>query len=412
MRLGKAFFGEEYSKINMIIDSFAQMQSDYINLIASASYPFPNVSRAQGIPLQILPIEGFIGSRFFPPYKCMDDLEIFGEEETLKLFKNPEGYRANIQPHSGTQANQIVYNAILKDGDVVLSMDPNSGGHISHKKMAGRSINVIHYSVDNNGIINYHEIEELTIKHSPKLIIAGSSSYPREIDYEIIGKIAEKYNSMLMTDICHSALFIATNLHKSVFPYADFVTFSLEKNLRGPQGGIIIYRNKYYNQIAKSTFPVSQGGPIQSLMIAKLFALETLNFINLNEYAFNIVSNSKKIVERLVKNKIKLITNGTDSHIILLDISKNYLSGREIEQFFFNNKLLVNKNLIPHDKRSPLNPSGIRMATTCITILGYSDTDLIGLADIITNIINHKSQLSQVQELANKYNKSLIPPVW
>lgn len=411
MRLLKAFFCEEHSRMGMIIDSFMQMQSDYVNLIASACYPFSSVMTSQSIPIHTLPIEGFPGKRFFPHYKCMEDLDAFGEEEALKLFQNPKGYRGSIQPHSGTQANQIVYNAILTDGDVVLSMDPNSGGHISHKKMAGRNINVVHYGTVDDGYIDYHEIERLAVKHSPKLIIAGGSSYTREIDYGTISKIANMCGAMLMADICHSALFIAAKLHKSVFPYADFVTFTLEKNLRGPQGGIIIYRKNFHHKIANSTFPISQGGPIQSLMLAKLSALEVLNAMDVEEYASNIVSNARIMSSQLKQNKIKLVTGGSDSHMILIDLSENLLDGAEIEQIFLNNKILVNKNLIPKDKKTPLRPSGIRIGVTCITILRYTSNDIKLLADGISQIINHNNLAFSMKNLTDTYNKALVSPI-
>jgi glycine hydroxymethyltransferase len=387
----------------IIKEDYWSTQRRYINLIASSCYPYPEVMELQCIPLQTLPIEGLPENRCFPAYKCMDDIEILAEQLILKLFMNSKNYAASIQPHSGTQANQIVYNAILRDNDIVVSMGTKEGGHISHTRLAGRAITVVNYGVDKQCVIDYDEIETLVEKYKPKMLIAGASSYSREISFSKLHKIAKKYGSLLLADICHTAIYIIAKLHENVFPYADFATFTVDKNLRGPQGGIIVYKKKYHKKIRSSIFPVSQGGPIQSLLLAKLAIFEILNNNNneLHMYAKKLIENARLLSSCLIRYGLHIVSGGTDTHIILVDLTSLNINGAEAEKRLFHSGILTNKNPIPYDKHSILKPSGIRLGVTCITNLDYNFKDINLLAECIVDIMIEKN----IEESKGKINK-------
>ena len=406
MFLLKKFLGDHYNRVNQIIDSYNNVQNNYINLEACCSYPFSNVMKAQEYPMFTLPTEGMVGERFFPNFKSMDDIDIYTEELVLNLL-NLDNHKYSVcnQPHSGTQANQIVYNTILKDGDVVLSLDPKSGGHISHNKFA-KNIKVINYGLTSNYIINYEQISELAAKHRPKLIIVGASSYPNNIDYKLISKIAHNNDSYIMVDACHTILYIMAGLYTNPFPDVDFVTFSLEKVLRGPQGGILIYRNDFKKTISYSVFPLTQGGPLQSIQFAKLLCFVELSHIDIKKYASDIQHRAKIIGCKLNDNGINTFSKDYKTHILLVDVTPFKLTGNVAEQLFYDNHFLVNKNQIPLDPLPPHIASGIRFGTTCISNLHYTDEDTIYLADLIVSLLlSHKAEAESLNYLIKKYHK-------
>ncbi len=409
MYLLKKFTQERFTRINEIIDSYNTIQNSTINLIACVSYMFPEVAEVLRFPLSTLPTEGLIENRYFPAYKYMDEIEIRAEYLTLNLFKIKSGYNVNIQPHSGTQANHIVYNAVLRNNDTVISLSPRDGGHISHTKISNGTVKVFHYFLDKDLKFDYDHIEELVKKNLPKLIIAGVSSYPREIDFLRLSEIAKKYNSYLLADISHTAVFIAAGIYKTIFPYVDFATYTMEKNLRGPHGGVIIYKSEFKNKISYSTFPISQGGPIQNMLFGKLVALEILNQEDVYEYALRIRNNARQISETLIERGLDVITGGTDSHIVLVDTKKSIgLTGQEAETLLGNNRILVNKNLVPNDTESPLTTSGIRIGSTTITNLGYSTSNIALLANIVSDILMNKDvNKSDLNSLLNRYHKKI-----
>lgn len=408
MYLLKKFIGEDFNRINLIIDSYNNFQNGYINLIASSSYIFPELTEAMRYPLSTLPTEGFLPYRYFPANKYMDDIENYGEQLCLEIFGIDKGYRVNLQPHSGTQANHIVYNAILEDNDIIMSLNSNDGGHISHSKFANGTIKVINYHLGNDCTIDFEQVENLANKYKPKLIIAGTSSYPREIDFQRFALIAKKNNSYLLADISHTAVFIAGNIHKNIFKHVDFATFTMEKNLRGPHGGIIIYKEQFHKKICYSTFPVSQGGPIQNMLLAKLVAFTILKRIDIKSYAKNILTNAIELCNVLMLNGIKIVTNGTDCHIVLIDLSNNSLDGKKAENLLQENFILANRNLIPGDNRTPLIASGIRMGTTGITNLGYEKSDIVILANYISQVLKaQKPCLEEIKYLLEKYHSHI-----
>ena len=377
---------------------------------ACCSYPFNSVLEAQKYPMFTLPTEGMVGKRYFPSFESMDEIDNYTEEIVLDLLElSPIDYKVCNQPHSGTQANQIVYNAILQDGDTILSLSPKCGGHISHNKFI-KKINVINYELDTSMDINYSQIQILSQKHKPKLIIIGASSYPNNIKYDIIGKIAHENKSYFMVDACHTILYIMGKEYSNPFPYVDFLTFSLEKVLRGPQGGILIYRNnkEFKNKISYSVFPVTQGGPLQSIQFSKLLCFVELSNINIQEYALNVQNLAKIINNTLGNNNIETFSKDHKTHIILIDVTKFGMTGVEAEQLFYNNNILVNKNQIPGDKLPPHVASGIRFGTTSLSNLGYDEKDTIILGDCIAQLLtNKKVDKSKLEYLISKYHSTI-----
>lgn len=408
MFLLKKFLGDKYNRVNQIIDSYNNVQNNYINLEACCSYPFSNVIKAQEYPMFTLPTEGMVGERFFPSFESMDDIDVYTEELVLNLLNiDKEKFCVCNQPHSGTQANQIVYNTVLNDGDVVLSLDPKSGGHISHNKFV-KNIKVINYGLTSEYLIDYEQLSELASKHKPKLIIVGASSYPNNIDYKIISEIAHNNNSYLMVDACHTILYIMAELYTNPFPDADFVTFSLEKVLRGPQGGILIYKNELQKSISYSVFPLTQGGPLQSIQFAKLLCFVELSNMDVKKYAAGVQHRAKIIGRRLNANGICTFSSDYKTHIILVDVTQYNLTGNIAEQLFYDNHILVNKNQIPFDTLSPHIASGIRFGTTCISNLNYTDDDTTHLADSIVDLLlYHKAKTESLEYLIEKYHKRI-----
>ncbi|WP_046006585.1 serine hydroxymethyltransferase [Pseudoalteromonas rubra] len=379
--------------------------NSHIHLIASACYPFPSVLRALSEPSFVLPAEGMPLSRYLPGSKAMDIVEVEGEKLALRLFGYPVGYKASLQPHSGTQANQIVYNSVLEPDDTVLCLKPKKGGHISHSVLISRRHKTVNYELTQEGYIDYDNLEEVAVREKPKLIIVGGSSLSREIDFERCFKIARKVNAFLHADISHTATFIAANVHKPVFPYCDFVTFNTVKNLRGPNSGILIYKDKYTKEVHSSIFPTTQGGANETNMLGKFAALLEWCDRDISSYAKSIIYSARLMGDVLMEEGINLTSNGTDCHILLVDLKDSSSSGAELERKMEELGVLINKNLTPNDKRSPLTTSGLRIGTTNLAILNYEDKDLIKLAKWIANIINNQStEIDTIRELIHKYN--------
>lgn len=408
MFLLKKFLGDNYNRVNHIIDSYNNVQNNYINLEACCSYPFSTVLNAQEYPMFTLPTEGMVGERFFPCFESMENIDIYTEELVIQLLNiDKKMYGVCNQPHSGTQANQIVYNTILKNGDVVLSLDPKSGGHISHNKFA-KNVEVINYGLTSEHLIDYEQLSNLALKHKPKLIIVGASSYPNNIDYKLISQIAHQNGSYMLVDACHTILYIMAGLYNNLFPDVDFVTFSLEKVLRGPQGGILIYKKEFQKPLSYSVFPLTQGGPLQSIQFAKLLCFVELSHINIKKYAAGIQHRAQIIGHKLNDNGIQTYSKDYKTHILLVNVTPYNLTGNTAEQLFYENHMLVNKNQIPFDTLSPHITSGIRFGTTCISNLNYSDQDTAYLADSIADLlINKKVKKENLEYIIEKYHKNI-----
>lgn len=401
----KKYLGSEYNRINKIIDSFNSLTKSHINLAACCSYPFESVLEAQSAPTYLLPTEGVIGNRFFPEMNCIDDIEKYAEEIILHIFKlTKKEYKATTQPHSGTQANQIVYNAVLEDGDTIISLDTKSGGHISHNKFV-KNINVYNFGLTNNNEIDYKSFENTIKREHPKLVIIGASSFPNKIDYQRIIKISHDNGALVLADICHTVLFILGNVYPTPFPNVDFVSFTMDKTLRGPQGGILIYKAEFSNAIDYSIFPKTQGGPLQSAQFAKLIGLVELQKINIKHYATQVQRNAKIMNDCFIENGYSTFSKDNSTHIILLDTSQFEITGIQAEKLLFQNKILANKNMIPYDSHNPAITGGIRFGTTYITNQKYTEEDIKNITKIIIKILNKTSYDEDVLEnIIKKYN--------
>jgi glycine hydroxymethyltransferase len=384
-----------------------------IHLIASACYPFDSVLQALAEPSFVLPAEGMPGARYMPGASVMDLVEEAGEDLTLELFGRPAGYRVTLQPHSGTQANQIVYNAVLQPDDTVLCLRPRDGGHISHTVLISRRHPTVNYGLTADGTVDYAQMRALAKEHRPRLIIVGGSALPRAIDFGICADIAGEIGALLHADVSHTATFVAAKLHPSTFPHCDFITFNSAKNLRGPNAGVLIYRSKFEADVKASVFPTTQGCANENSMFGKLACLLEWHERDIGIYAANIVACAKTLGRELVKRNISLVTGGTDCHMLLLDLTGLALSGAEVEHRLESLRVLTNRNLVPGDPRSPRDTSGLRIGATNLAILGYEPEDLRLLADWLTQVLTGGApSTATVDNLINKYQRHLVAPMW
>lgn len=383
------FLGGRFEKIQSIIDNEYTQMNEYINLIGSANYAFPSVLEALNTPFNLNPSEGSRGNRFFPLCNDIDELENMAEEWLRILFKCSD-YDSNIEAYSGTQANQIVYQAILEKGDSVIVMATNAGGHVSHLHYLKTFCNVYTYSVDESENIDYDKIETLCKTYSPKLLIAGTSSYPRAIDYKKMSEICQKYSVLLLADISHTAIYIVAQKHISPFGYADFVTFTTHKTTRGIRGGIVMCRKEYISKINRATFPVVQGAPKFNEILAKTIMLAELNSMNIHEYVNRILKISRIFVDEFMAQGLKLYTNGSDSHLVVIDLRESSLSGKEVEDLLLRQHILVNRNQLPNDKRKANITSGIRLGILTLATLNFSNDDCNQLAELIASTIKQR----------------------
>lgn len=394
------------SKIMQIIDNEYNNINCYANLIGSANYAFPSVIEALNTPFNLNPAEGSIGKRYFPLCNGIDELEILGEQKLRELFNISEEYSANLEPYSGTQANQVVYNAVLEKNATVVAMNSKCGGHVSHHHFLKKYFNLIEYGIDDKERINYEQIEEICKIYHPKLLIAGCSSYPRQIDYVKIGEICKKYNIKLLADISHTVIYIINKTHISPFGIADFVTFTTHKTTRGIRGGIVMYKSEYKKIIEKSIFPFIQGAPKFNEILAKVVMIEELLHMNIDSYVNQILQITKTFVTEFKKNNLKLYTNGSDSHIITIDLQNNGLTGKQCEDLLKQQYVLVNRNSLPFDKLSPIVTSGIRIGTLSLATLDMDVDDYSKILQLIIDTILHKRIISDclVKNIIKKYS--------
>lgn len=388
-------------------------QNSCIEMIASENFTSEAVMQAMGSYLTNKYAEGYPGNRYYSGCQNIDIIEKLACERACKLFG---AEHANVQPHSGAQANEAVYIACLEKGDTVLSMSLNSGGHISHLSKASaqsRFYNTYHYEVsEKDYLIDYDDILNIALKCKPKLIIAGASAYPRKIDFAKFKEIADKVNALLMVDMAHIAGLVAANLHMSPVPYADFVTFTTHKTLRGPRGGVILCKNEWAKKIDSAVFPKMQGGPLEHVIAAKAICLKEAMQEDFKKYQQQVINNAQTLAQTLIQNNINLVTNGTDNHLILIDLRQNGISGEQLANTLDSIGITANKNAIPFDTTSKTVTSGLRLGTPAITTRGLIEEDIKILAEIIAEIIHNNCELSQaksteykqiVEKLCKKY---------
>ena len=391
------------------IEMEVERQRSKIELIASENFVSNAVIEAMGTPLTNKYAEGYPGKRYYGGCECVDIVENLAIERAKKIFG---AEHANVQPHSGAQANMAVFFATLKPGDTVLGMNLSHGGHLSHGSpvnMSGTYFNIVQYGVDKDTqVIDYDEVERIAEECKPKLIVAGASAYSRTIDFERFAKIAEKVGAYLMVDIAHIAGLVAAGLHPSPVPYADFVTTTTHKTLRGPRGGLILCKEKYAKMINKAVFPGIQGGPLMHIIAAKAVCFGEALTDEFKSYQTQIVKNAKALCDALIKRGFKIVSGGTDNHLMLIDLTNMNITGKEAEKLLDDVGVTVNKNTIPFETTSPFITSGIRIGTPAVTSRGFKEEDMDKIAEIIFLTLSdyEKEQdnvRAMVKELCGKY---------
>ena len=364
-------------------------QRGKIELIASENFVSEAVMEANGTPLTNKYAEGYPGKRYYGGCEYVDVVETLAIERAKKIFGADH---ANVQAHSGAQANMAVFFAMLTPGDTVLSMSLAHGGHLSHGSpvnMSGKYFNIVPYGVDEvNNVIDYDKVRELALEHKPKLILAGASAYPRVIDFEKFAEIAKEVGAYLMVDMAHIAGPVAAGLHPNPVPYADFVTTTTHKTLRGPRGGLILCKEEYAKAIDKAIFPGIQGGPLMHTIAAKAVCFGEALTDEFKVYQQQIVKNAKALSEELVRQGFKLVSGGTDNHLMLVDLTDMGVTGKEAEKMLDDVCITVNKNAIPFDTQSPFITSGIRIGTPAATSRGFVEEDMVEIAKLIKMTIS------------------------
>ena len=360
-----------------------------IELIASENFVSPEVLEAQGSVLTNKYAEGYPGKKYYGGCKYIDIIENLAIERAKKIFK---AEHANVQPHSGSQANMAVYFSVLEVGDTILAMNLSHGGHLTHGSpvnFSGRFFNIIPYGVGKDtGRIDYDNLRDLAIKNKPKFIIAGASAYPREIDFSEFRSIADEVGAYLMADIAHIAGLIVAGLHQSAIPYCHFVTTTTHKTLRGPRGGLILCKEEYARAIDKTIFPGIQGGPLMHVIAAKAVCFKqamTPEFIN---YQKQIVINAKALAKKLVELDYNLVSGGTDNHLMLVDLRNKGITGKQAEKALEEAGITVNKNTVPFDPQKPMITSGIRIGTPAVTTRGMKEKDMGVIAEMMNRVLN------------------------
>lgn len=394
-----------------IIDREEKRQKDNIELIASENYVSKEVREAQGSVLTNKYAEGYPGKRYYGGCVYVDQAEELTRQRARELFG---AEHANVQAHSGSQANMSVYNTVLEPGDTVLGMDLTSGGHLTHGhplNFSGRTYNFIPYNVDpETERIDYDKLEELAMKHHPKLIVAGASAYPRIIDFERMGDIAKKSGALLMVDMAHIAGLVAAGLHPSPVPYADFVTTTTHKTLRGPRGGLVLCKEEYAKKLDSRTFPGMQGGPLEHVIAAKGVALYEAMQPGFKDYAQRILDNIQAMARVFDEEGIRMVSGGSDNHLLLLDtMSSLNMTGKEAERLLDLAGITVNKNTIPFDQQRPFITSGIRLGSAAMTSRGLGEKEFEQIARWIVQVLKAgddetaKAVRSEVVALTSQY---------
>ena len=370
-------------EIGAVVADELERQRNGLELIASENVVSEAVMLAMGSPLTNKYAEGYPGKRYYGGCQVVDRAEEIAIDRAKQLFG---AEFVNVQPHSGAQANTAVYFALLKPGDTVLGMSLACGGHLTHGSpvnISGMYYNFIPYGVDENGILDYDELERLAREHHPKLIVAGASAYPRIIDFERIAAVAREVGAYFMVDMAHIAGLVAAGLHPSPVPYADIVTTTTHKTLRGPRGGMILCKEEFGKAINKAIFPGTQGGPLMHVIAAKAVALGEALRPSFKTYQEQIVKNAAALAEGLLAEGFALVSGGTDNHLMLCDLRPFDLTGKEFEHRLDEVGITVNKNAIPNDPQSPFITSGIRIGTPAVTSRGLNESDMQTLAHLI-----------------------------
>ncbi|HYA11935.1 MAG TPA: serine hydroxymethyltransferase [Thermodesulfovibrionales bacterium] len=385
------------------IQKEVERERENIVLIASENYASLSVLEVQGSIFTNKYAEGYPGKRYYGGCEYADVVESLAVERARELFG---AEHVNVQPHSGTQANMAVYFSMLKPGDTILAMSLSHGGHLSH----GASVNfsgvfykIATYGVDRDtGYIDYEEVRRLAIEHKPKMIVAGASAYSRIIDFKIFSEIAKEVGAYFMADIAHIAGLVAVGLHPSPVPYADFVTTTTHKTLKGPRGGMIMCKKEYAKAVDKMVFPGIQGGPLVHVIAAKAVALKEAMSQEFKDHQAMVIRNAKRLAEDLINRGFRIVSGGTDNHMMLVDLMNKGTTGKDAEEALGMAGITVNKNVVPYDERPPTITSGIRLGTPCVTTRGMGEAEMTEIADIISSVIHSINDVRVIRDLAKR----------
>ena len=385
-------------------------QEDHIELIASENYTSPAVMAAQGSQLTNKYAEGYPGKRYYGGCEFVDVAEQLAIDRVKALFG---AEAANVQPHCGASANQAVFLAFLKPGDTFMGMSLAEGGHLTHGmalNMSGKWFNPIAYGLDKNEEIDYEQMERLAREHKPKLIIAGASAYSKKIDFERIGKLAKEVGAIFMVDMAHYAGLVAAGVYPNPVPHADIVTSTTHKSLRGPRGGIILMKAEHEKAINSAVFPGLQGGPLMHVIAAKAVAFKEAAEPGFKEYQKQVVANAKALAETLIARGLRIVSGGTDSHVMLVDLRAKKMTGKEAERVLGEAHITCNKNGIPNDPEKPMVTSGIRLGSPAMTTRGFKEAEARQVGNFIADVLDNPNDpeniakvRAQVAELTKRF---------
>ncbi|MCP3739783.1 serine hydroxymethyltransferase [Rossellomorea sp. BNER] len=394
---------QQDQKVFEAIQDELKRQQTKIELIASENFVSEAVMEAQGSVLTNKYAEGYPGRRYYGGCEHVDVVENLARDRAKELFG---AEHANVQPHSGAQANMGVYFTVLEQGDTVLGMNLSHGGHLTHGSpvnFSGVQYNFVEYGVDSETHhINYEDVRQKALEHKPKLIVAGASAYPREIDFAKFREIADEIGAYLMVDMAHIAGLVAAGLHPNPVPYADFVTTTTHKTLRGPRGGMILCKEEFAKKIDKSMFPGLQGGPLMHVIAAKAVAFGEALQDSFKDYAGKIIENAKRLGESLEKEGVTLVSGGTDNHLLLIDLRSLELTGKIAEKVLDDIGITVNKNTIPFDPESPFVTSGVRIGTAAVTSRGFGLEEMDEIASIMAYTLKNQEDAEKLEEARNR----------
>lgn len=397
------------SEIADAIQAEMERQNSHLELIASENWVSKAVMAAMGSPLTNKYAEGYPGKRYYGGCQCVDVVEDLARERAKKLFGCDY---ANVQPHSGAQANLAVFFAMLEPGDKVMGMNLDHGGHLTHGStvnISGKYFNVVSYGVNDEGVIDYDKVREIAVKEKPKMIIAGASAYARIIDFKKFREIADEVGAYLMVDMAHIAGLVAAGLHPSPIPYADVTTTTTHKTLRGPRGGLILCNQEAADKFNfnKAVFPGIQGGPLEHVIAGKAVCFKEALEPEFAEYQKQIIKNAQALSKGLMDRGVKIISGGTDNHLMLIDLRGEEVTGKELEKRLDAAHITSNKNTVPNDPRSPFVTSGVRLGTPAVTTRGLKEDDMDVIAECIALVLQNEDNIEKVKgmvaELTAKY---------
>lgn len=394
---------ERDQEIYSLINKEQERQYNHIELIASENFVSKEVLEAQGSILTNKYAEGYPHKRYYGGCEYVDEIETIAIERAKKLFNVKY---ANVQPHSGSQANMAAYRAVLKHGDRVLGMSLSNGGHLTHGlpiNFSGIDYEFASYGLNKDEVLDYDEIEKIALEFKPKLIVCGASAYSRIIDFKRFREIADKVGALLMVDMAHIAGLVAAGLHPSPIPYADIVTSTTHKTLRGPRGGLILTNNsEIAEKINKTIFPGTQGGPLMHIIAAKAVCFKEAMTDEFKEYQHQIVENCKALSNRLSELGYRIVSGGTDNHLILVDVFVKNFTGKEAEELLGKVNITCNKNTIPNDTQKPFITSGLRLGTAAMTTRGFKEKEMIYVADLIHETLMNKDNKEELEKIKQK----------